>query len=566
MNNDLATPTTPVAVTTPSSPKSQSTNQDWDWDASVVSNQQPARIKPVVISTQAPTLAKASNYQAKASIPQTEGLKLETQPSAPPHIQQNTAPIQPTPHVNDAASQSNTMQKQSRKAQKISAKKVAFQEEDLDYMRSTSAAVLESTPIHSRLLMVVLITFILLFFFWASYAELDEVTRGDGQVIPSQKIQVIQNLEGGIIAEILVKEGQIVEKGQILLKIDDNNFESTFMESRLRYLEMLAKSSRLKAEANGEKQFELPPEVEDKAPQLARNEQLLFASRQKALNNTINISHRQTEKYQQELREANSKIGQISRNLKLAKDELNLIKPLFKNGTVSQVKLIQVERQVFNYEAEIDEIKTSLPRLKLNINESEEKEKEAIASYQSKAQEELNNIQAEIPRIKEAIEALEDKVQRTSVRSPVKGTVKQLLINTIDGVVKPGMDLVEIVPMDDKLLIEAKIRPSDIAYIYPGQSAKVKLTAYDSSKYGSLDAKVIFISADTIMDGVGGDKSPFYRVRVKTDTNYLESDGNRLPIIPGMVTQVDILTGKKTVLDYMVKPVVKTKDNAFNER
>jgi len=207
-----------------------------------------------------------------------------------------------------------------------------------------------------------------------------------------------------------------------------------------------------------------------------------------------------------------------------------------------------------------------LPRLREGIKESQEKEKELTSNFQSKAREDLNSTLAEIPRILESIESLEDKLTRTSVRSPVKGTIKQLLVNTIDGVVQPGMDLVEIVPMDDVLVVEAQIRPADIAYIFPGQKAKVKITAYDSTKYGSLDAEVIYISADSINDAASGEEGTFYRVKVKTDKNYLESQGRQLPIISGMVTEVDILTGKKSVLDYLFKPVMRAQDRALTER
>ncbi len=435
---------------------------------------------------------------------------------------------------------------------------------DLDYIRSTHAALLLQTPKQSRLLLVIIVGLITALLFWAANAELDEVTKGEGKVIPSQKVQVIQNLEGGIVAEILVKEGQVVEKGQVLLRLDDNSFESNYKESRLRYLEMLAKAARLRAEAEGRKSFKVPKEVTEEAPELEKNEQSLFRDHMKGLDNSLKVISHQTRKFKQELDEARSKLKQLEKNLKLAKKEMRIIKPLYKSGAVSEVKLIQVERQVYKFEAEYNEVKTSLPRLRTNIKESEQKEKELISNFRSKAREELNNTLAEMSRILESSKTLQDKLTRTAVRSPVKGTIKQLLVNTIDGVVKPGMDLVEIVPLDDSLIVEAKIRPSDIAYIYPGQKAKVKITAYDSSKYGSLDAEVVFISADSIKDKES--EEPFYRVRVKTEKNYLESKGKQLPIIPGMITEVDILTGKKTVLDYFLKPLLRAQDRALTER
>jgi adhesin transport system membrane fusion protein len=442
---------------------------------------------------------------------------------------------------------------------------------DLNYTRSCSSAILEQTPRRSQSLLYGIVLFIITMIVWAAYAELDEVTKGNGKVIPSQKIQVIQNLEGGIVSEILVKEGQIVEKGQVLLRIDDNSFESNFMESRLRYLEMLAKAARLKAEAEGNSKFQVPQEVIQQKPKLAQNEQSLFKNHMRGLKNSLSVLQHQTQKFRHELTEAKSKASQIEKNLKLAKKEMKIITPLYKSGAVSEVKLIQVERQVLGYESDYDEVSSSLPRLRESIKESLEKEKELTSNFQSKAREELNSTLAEIPRLLESIESLEDKLIRTSVRSPVKGTIKQLLVNTIDGVVKPGMDLVEIVPLDDILVVEAQIRPADIAYIFPGQKAKVKITAYDSTKYGSLDAEVIYISADSInVNNAASNQSSqgetFYRVKVKTDKNYLESDGRQLPIISGMVTEVDILTGKKTVLDYLVRTLARGQDRALTER
>ena len=451
-------------------------------------------------------------------------------------------------------------------SEKTTQKKIqqAIDAGDLDYIRSTQAALLLQTPKSSRALLYIIVGFISMLLIWSAFAELDEVTRGHGKVIPSRKVQVIQNLEGGIVAEILVKEGQVVNKGQVLLRIDDNSFESTFMSNRLRYLEMLAQAARLKAESSGKKKIDMPEEVLQEHPEMAKNAQKLFEAHLKGLKNSLKVIRHQTLKSKQELNEARQKLKQLKKNLTLAKKEMAIIKPLFKKGAVSEVKLIQAERQVYNFEAQYNEVKTSLPRLKTNIQESQEKEKELISNFQSKAREELNKILAEIPRVKESGKSLKDKLTRTSVRSPVKGTVKQLLVNTIDGVVKPGMDLVQIVPLDDSLIVEAKIKPSDIAYIHPQQKAKVRITAYDSSKYGSLDAEVFYISADSIKDEETN--QPFYLVRVKTDKNYLQSKGKQLPIIPGMIAEVDILTGKKTVLEYFLKPLLRAKDNALIER
>ena len=434
---------------------------------------------------------------------------------------------------------------------------------DLDFIRSTSAAMMEQTPKRSRLLLYLIAIMISILIYWANNAPLDEISRGEGKVIPSQHVQIVQNLEGGIVTEILIKEGDKVDKDQILLKIDDTNFESSFMESRLRYLELIAKAARLTAEAQNLDEFQIPPFVIDEAPDLARNEQALFESHKRGLQSNHNILKNQVEQHEQAVKEAQSKQQQIKRSYSLALKELNIIKPLFKAGAVSEVDVIKRERQVNELQGELNAVKLSIPRLKSSINESNNKIKELIIRSQSEAREELNEVSAEIPRILESIDTLEDKVHRTHVRSPVNGTIKQLFVNTINGVVQPGMDLIEIVPLGDTLIIEAKVKPSDIAYLFPGLKAMVKFTAYDFAIYGGLEAEVIHISADSITNDKG---ESHYLVRVKTLKSYLGSTKDSLPIIPGMIAQVDILTGKKTVMDYLLKPILKAKQKALREK
>ncbi len=434
---------------------------------------------------------------------------------------------------------------------------------DLDFIRSTSAAMLEQTPKRSRLLLYLISFMIVVLVYWANNAPLDEIARGEGKVIPTHDVQIVQNLEGGIVAEILVNEGDHVEKNQVLLKIDDTNFESSFMESRLRYLELIAKAARLTAEAQASNSFQIPDLVLVEAANLAKNEQALFTAHKRRLQSNLNVLNSQVVQNKQEVKEAQSKKNQIQRSYSLAIKELKIIKPLFKAGAVSEVDVIKRERQANDLRGEMDAVKLSIPRLKSSIQESKNKIEELKLRFQSDARDELNEVSAEIPRILESIDTLEDKVHRTHVRSPVKGTIKQLLVNTINGVVQPGMDLVEIVPLDDALIIETKVRPSDIAYLYPGLKAIVKFTAYDFAVYGGLEAEVMQISADSITDDQG---ESYYLVKVRTLKNYLGEQEGSLPIIPGMVVQVDILTGKKTVMDYLLKPILKAKQKALSEK
>ncbi|MCW8931621.1 MAG: HlyD family type I secretion periplasmic adaptor subunit [Gammaproteobacteria bacterium] len=460
-------------------------------------------------------------------------------------------------------SKTKSTPEETKDSPSIDDSRVGLEATDLDFIRSTSAAMLEQTPKRSRLLLYLIAIMISLLVYWANNAPLDEISRGEGKVIPSQQVQIVQNLEGGIITEILINEGDKVEKDQVLLKIDDTNFESSFMESRLRYLELIAKAARLTAEAQNLDEFNIPPIVYEEAPDLANNEQALFKTHKRRLQSNQNILENQVEQNKQEVKEAESKQQQLKRSYALALKELRIIKPLFKAGAVSEVDVIKRERQVNELDGQLNAVRLSLPRLKSSINESKNKILELIIRSQSEAREELNEVSAEIPRILESIDSLEDKVHRTHVRSPVKGTIKQLFINTINGVVQPGMDLIEIVPLDDALIIEAKVKPSDIAYLFPGLKAIVKFTAYDFAIYGGLEAEVIHISADSIINEKG---ESHYLVRVKTLKSYLGNTDDSLPIIPGMIAQVDILTGKKTVMDYLLKPILKAKQQALREK
>jgi len=437
-----------------------------------------------------------------------------------------------------------------------------YSDDDLRYMDSLSAAVIERSNGHSKFLVWVLFILIIWALVWANYAYIDELTRGQGRVIPSKKVQIIQNLEGGIISDILVDEGEAVEKGQILVKIDDTKFASSYEENYLRILELQAKMIRLSAEAEG-KAFWVNKEMYEQMPSLFEHEKSLHKTNKRQLQEQINILQEQVKQRRQELAEAKAKQDQLKISYELIKQELQITQPLVKSGVVSQVEFLQLSRQTNTMKGDFQASTLAIPRIISTIEEAKNKIKEAKLEFQNHAKEELNKVSAEVSRITESAGALEDQVSRTSVRSPVKGLVKQLLITTVGGVVQPGMEIIEIVPMQDNLLIETKIKPCDIAYLYPGQRAIVKFTAYDFSIYGGIEGKVTHISADTIVDEEG---NSFYEVRIKTDKNYLEKDGKKHEIMVGMVANVDIVTGKKTVMDYLLKPIIKAHKSALRER
>ena len=412
----------------------------------------------------------------------------------------------------------------------------------------------------SHILLAAVLLFTVAFLAWARWATLEEVTRGDARVIPSRQIQVVQNLEGGIIAAILAREGEVVDEGQVLMRIDNVRAATDYREKRARYLALLAAVARLRAEID-EKAPEFAPELLAEARPLAENELALFRSRQAQLESQLEILRRQEEQRQQELTELETRQTQLDRSYRLAAQELELMQSV--GAGVPKGDRLRLERQVNDLQGDLEQGRLAVPRAQSALREAGQKIANAYSTFRAEAQRDLNAHEAEIAGLKEVVLAGEDRVRRTEVRSPVHGTIKSLKVTTIGGVVQPGADLAELVPLEDTLLVEAQVRPADIAFISPGQAAMVKITAYDYAIYGGLEGAVEDISADTIKNERG---ESFYRVRVRTDRNFLGTEARPLRIIPGMTAQVSILTGRKTVLDYLLKPLLKARHEAMTER
>lgn len=421
----------------------------------------------------------------------------------------------------------------------------------------------EELPLHSHLLLSVVALFFVCFVVWANFATLDEVTRGQGKVIPSTEIQVIQHQEGGIVQEFLAHEGDEVVAGQVLMRLSDVGATSDLGANRQRYLGLSAKVQRLQAEADGLVTPKFSEDVIKGVPQSVKEELNAFNANRKNLDSQLNVLDQQLSQRQQEVQELKTKIHDLRGVINLARQERDMISPLVKRGSAPKVELIQLERSIKEREADLNGLLTSQPRAESAVQEVQAKIDEAKNNAKAKAQEDLTTTQIEMNSIKQTLTALSDRQKRTEIRSPVAGTIKDFKINTVGGVVQPGQDVIEIVPKDDQLLVEARVRPSDIAFIYPGQDATVKITAYDFSIYGGLKGKVVDISADTITDDKG---ESFYRVRVRTSQTSIHRNGQNLPVIPGMVATVDILTGKKTVMEYLLKPLIKTLSGAMHER
>lgn len=433
---------------------------------------------------------------------------------------------------------------------------------DPDLATDIRTTLLLQDPQGGRLIIWLTGLFVLFFVSWAALSEIDEVTRGDGKVIPSQQIQVVQNLEGGILAKLLVHVGDIVDKDQLLLEIDKTRFSAPYQESRSSYLALKAQIARLEAETR-DIPFKVPEEVVKEKPEIGAREQKLYTTRKEQLAAKLQILQEQHTQRKQELAELRSKLDELNRTSGLLNRELGMTKPLIAQGAVSEVEVLRLQRQLSEMSGNIEGTKIAIPKIESKIAEAKKAMEGEQLAFQNTARSELNEAYAKLEGISANAEALMDRLQRTAVRSPVRGAINQIKVNTIGGTIQPGMDLIEIVPLEDTLLVEARIKPADIAFLRPSQQAMVKFTAYDFTIYGGLEANLEHISADSITDKEGND---YYLVRLRTKQNYLGSKDKPLPIIPGMVVSVDIMTGKKTILSYLLKPVLRAKAMALRER
>ena len=401
---------------------------------------------------------------------------------------------------------------------------------------------------------------VMLFILWAALAKVDEVTRGDGKVIPSRQLQLVQSFDGGVVSQILVREGQLVEKDQLLLKIDETRATSGVRESAAQGLALKAKQARLRALAEGSA---FKPPAGRNSPEEKRivdDERLLYQSRLSELQTMVAINQQQLQQRQQELSEMQARKTSAERSLEFSRQELAKTRPLLATGAVSEVEVLRLEREASRSRGDAEQAGAQIERVKAAIEEAQRKMQETDITFRNEARKDLAEVMGKLNALNEGAVALTDRVDKSQIKSPVRGRVQRLLANTVGGVVQPGKDIVEIVPLDDALVLEAKVQPKDIAFIHPGQAATVKFTAYDFSIFGGLAAEVENISPDTVVDERG---NAFYLVRVRTTQS---SFSEKLPIIPGMTAEVDILTGHKTVLSYLLKPVLKAKAYALRER
>ncbi len=436
---------------------------------------------------------------------------------------------------------------------------------DAELIQDVKEASKRETSRLARTLLRFILGFLAVFLVWAAIFRIDEVTRGEGKVIASSQTQVIANLEGGIVNAVLVREGDVVEKGQKLMRLDNLQAVAQFADNRAKYLSLLAQVARLTAEINGTP-VNFPPEVAAEAPEVVRAESALMTARLTQFETQMQILRDQRTQRAQELADLRNKAAKLEQQLKLAQEQLAILEPLAAEGLAPRVDVIRGQRDRTQSESDLESAKLQIPRAEAALREAERKIEEKLQAFKAEAQKELNERRTQLEGVSEMQRADRDRVRRTEIISPMRGTVKQIMVKTLGGVVKPGQELVEVVPLEDTLLVEAKISPADVGFVHEGQKASVKVTAYDYSIYGALDAKVEDVSADSIIDPQDREQRPYFRVRLRTQKSAFGTAAKPLPIQPGMTVTADILTGDRTVLTYLLKPFFKTLSSALGER
>jgi len=424
---------------------------------------------------------------------------------------------------------------------------------------SAEQAILEQEPLRAKRLLYGIASVVILLVAWAYVAEVDTVTRGQGKVIPSRQVQILGSQDGGVITDIMVREGDLVAKGQLLIKLDPTRSNSSLGENRAQLIGLQVKAARLSALAGGVL-FQPTAEMISVAPDVVKEEQQLYQSNLAELSVQQRIADQQLTQRREELNELTARESQLATEYRLADQELSGTRPMLASGAVSEVEVLRLEREVNKAKGELQQTRAQIDRVQASIVEAQEKLLGIDLEFANNAREQLTDTVTQINALSEAAAGLSDRVRQTNLVSPVAGTIKQLLFNTLGGIVLPGRDVIELIPADDTLLVEVRIRPQDIGFLAPGQEANVKVTAYDFVVYGGLEGRVEQIGADTVLDEEG---NAFYEVTVRTRSADLGADK---PIIPGMTVEVDVLTGKKTVLAYLLKPVLRARQRALSER
>jgi adhesin transport system membrane fusion protein len=524
-------------------------------------------LKGIVTGHSDPTTANDATHQVD------ENTKHET-------INNNLATLKDIMTGHSSQKPDDNMKKKTDNPAPTSHSYKKLSDDELEFLDDKTAALLLNTPSNARSMLWMMVLFFIAAVFWAGWAEIDKVTVGQGKVIPSSQLQVIQNLEGGLVKKLLVREGDQVEAGQQLILIDDTRFRSDFREREQQVGNLTASVLQLSASITSVEVDEsltktdwqnsvninfnklaFPPALSENRPKLVKRQYDEYKQDLENLDNRLSVFNQQVSQKQQDLIENEARVRNLRTSYNFAKRELEITEPLALEGVVPKIELLKLQRQLNDTRSELTSTQLKLPTLRSAIQEAILSRIDAAYKFRSEQQEKLNEAQDKLSSLTESTIGLEDKVNRTIVVSPVKGTIKTLHINTVGGVIQPGMDLIEIVPSEDKLLVEAKIAPQDIAFLRPGLHTIIKFSAYDFTRYGGLEGVLEQISADTIQDEEG---NSFYLVRIKAENTEFGSRGE-LPIIPGMTASVDIITGKRTILSYLLKPILSAQQTALRE-
>ena len=419
-----------------------------------------------------------------------------------------------------------------------------------------------STGILGSLLLFVIIALICILLFWANVTELDNVTRGQGKIVSSLQNQLVQASEGGVIKARFVETSQKVEKGELLFEIDPIDAKTSYDQALQRLTSLRIQEIRLSSEVLGEEP-EFSGNLVDMSPTVVTVEKALFSARKADLNAQLSVLKQQLTQRKQQLNEVDVTIETTSETLQFVEKQISIVEPLVKLQQYPETELLTLQRQAKDFEGKIESAIASKYRFQTSILEVQDQISSAKQSYTTKSQSELSEIISQIAEVESRIPALKDRVARTQLKSPVQGVINRLNFETIGGFVKPGDIILEIVPTGDDLIVEGKIDPKDIAYIQPKQAVRISLTAYDASRYGTIDGEVLRVSADAVEDKATG--LSHYLVDVSIDSTLYEDDGSEIEILPGMVASIDVLAGKRTIFDYIWQPLLKVKERAFTD-
>lgn len=469
------------------------------------------------------------------------------------------------------ANAKNSLSQDKPKTGKLSLKGLMFENDispvDLEYMSEADAAIHRYGKPRAYLISMCIMLFFVVLVIWAASTNLDEITRASGQVVPAQSIQEIQYLEGGVLDELMVRQGDSVEPGQVLARISNILARSALKEQQGNQALLEAEVIRLRAERDMTP-LEFSPELIANYPEVVRGQTNLYMTHRDQREGEMRSLEGELEQRRREVDEGVARQRSLRSNLALAKERVVLTRPLYEKGTFSRMDFSKLEQEANTIEGELAAVTQSIERSRSGVAVAQEKINTRRLEWQTSTQEELNKKSAELSSVTTLLAARGDTVDRTDLRSRVRGKVKRILINTVGGSVAPGATIMEILPIDEQLLIEARVSPSDRAFLHTAddpekkQRAIVKISSYDFSIYGGMDATLESISDDTFEDNRG---DIYYEIRLLTTSNALHHNGVDYEILPGMTAQVDIITGKKTVLSYLLKPILKAKQNALRE-